>query len=229
MKIKKIGNALHIVTKDASAVMPMSTPQEIDQCVNTLIEVIYKASHENTELAKRVMDDQWVENYDISSSLPLLNDVMMNVPSHVSKSVKDSIQFAPNALQPQILKHFAHAISRVYKDAAEMALSTNDPTFLARSLLQKSVLIGRDVELLSEKLDEPLEKMKTVKQERVLRKSVLKEGVKQGETLAMAHYGTFDKDVLETARSIQKARDVTEILDKTKRKAVRNALRISSK
>jgi hypothetical protein len=125
------------------------------------------------------------------------------------------------------MKHFAQAISRVYKDAAEMVLSSNDSTLLARSLLQKSILIGRDVELLADKIDEPLEKMKAIKQERVLRKSVLRKGVEQGQLLAKAKYGEFDTDVLDTARSIQSARNVTEAKSNHKSKAIKNALRIS--
>ena len=227
MKIKQVGNALHIITKDASAVMPMTNKQETEKAINTLIEVIYQASHTNAELQKSVMDDNLVEGFETQSNLALLNDLMVNIPNHVVKSSKDSISYAPTALQPQVMKHFANAISRVYKDAAEMVLSANDTTLLARSLLQKSILIGRDVELLSDKLDEPLEKLKSIKQERILRKSVLKAGVKQGETLAMAHYGTFDKDVLDTARSIQKARNTAETKDKSKQKAIKDALRAS--
>lgn len=223
MKIKQVGNALHIVTQDASAVMPMTTKEETTKAINTLIEVIYQATHTNTELQKSVLSEDLVESFDTKDSQALLNDLMMNVPSHVVKSAKDSIAFAPSALQPQVLKHFATAISRVYKDAAEMVLSANDTTLLARSLLQKSILIGRDVELLNDAIDAPLEKMKAIKQERVLRKSVLKSGVSQGETMAKLKYGEFDNDVLDTARSIQKARNVSD----TKRKAIKDALRAS--
>lgn len=223
MKIKQVGNALHVVTKDSSAVMPMTTKEETAKVINTLIEVIYQATHTNTELQKSVMSEALVESFDTKDNQALLNDLMMNVPSHIVKSAKDSIAFAPSALQPQVLKHFANAIARTYKDAAEMVLSANDTTLLARSLLQKSILIGRDVELLSDAIDAPLEKMKSIKQERIMRKSVLKAGVSQGETMAKLKYGEFDKDVLDTARSIQKARNVTD----TKRKAIKDALRAS--
>lgn len=229
MKIKKVGNALHIVTKDASLVMPMTNDQETEKVINTLIETIYQASHVNAELQKSVMDDDLAENFSVEANLPLLNDLMMNVPSHVVKSAKESIQFAPSALQPQIMKHFANAIARTYKDCAEMVLNAPDGTLLARSLLQKSVLIGRDVELLSDKLDEPLQKMKSIKAERVMRKSVLAKGVAQGELLAMNRYGTFDKDVLDTAKSIQKARSTTQNEAKAKAKAIKNALRATQK
>lgn len=229
MKIKKIGNALHIVTGEDSVIVPMSTPSEIEKCTNTLIEVIYQVSHKNAELEKLVANDSLVESYDTKSSLPLLNDVLMNVPSHVSKSAKDAIQFAPSALQPQVIKQFANAISRVYKDAAEMILASDDSTLLARSLLQKSVMIGRDVELLADKLDEPLQKVKAIKFEREMRKSVLRKGVEQGKLQAMTHYGSFDKDVLETARSIQSARNVTEGKSQQKQKAIKDALRLAQK
>lgn len=229
MRIKKVGNALHINTDEGSSVLPMSTDAEITKCANTLIEVIYQLSHANKELEKRVMNDSFVGSYSVESNLPLLNDIMMNVPSHVSKSAKDSMQFAPSALQPQILKHFTNAISRVYKDAAEMVLSTNDTTLLARSLIQKSLLISRDVELLSDKLDEPLQKMKAIKQEREITKTVLRKGVEQGKLIAMTHYGSFDKEVLETARSIQSARNVTENRKETKNKAIKDALRVVNK
>jgi CxxC motif-containing protein len=208
MKIKKIGNALHINTEHGSSVMPMTTEAEVDKVINTLVEVIYQAKHTNTELTKSVSDDLLVESFDTADSKALLNDTLMNVPSHVVKSVSDSISFAPVSLQPQVIKHFANAISRVYKDCAEMVLNAPDGTLLARSLLQKSILIGRDVEMMNEKLDEPLNKMKSIKRERLLRKSVLKAGVEQGEILAKNHYGEFDNEVLETARTIQKARNV---------------------
>ena len=223
MKIRQVGNALHIVTKDASSVMPMDTKEDISKVINTLIEVIYKATHTNTELQKSVMDDSLVEGFETESNLALLNDLMMNVPTHITKSAKDSLEFSPSALQPQVMKSFATAISRVYKDCAEMANNTTDTTLLSRSLLQKSILISRDIDLLADKIDEPLNKLKSIKQERILRKSVLKDGVKQGEILAKTKYGEFNNDVLLTARSIQNAKD--KVLDKDK--AIKNAKRVS--
>lgn len=223
LKIKLIGEALHISTNGQSSIMPMTNKSETEKVINTLIEVIYTASHTNDELKKSVMDDDLIEGFDTSANLPLLNDLMMNVPSHITKSAKDSLEFSPSALQPQVMKSFANAISRVYKDCAEMANNTTDTTLLSRSLFQKSLLISRDVELLADKIEEPLNKLKSIKNERILRKSVLKEGVKQGEILTKAKYGEFDNNVLSTARSIQNAKD--KVLDMDV--AIKNAKRVS--
>jgi hypothetical protein len=110
-----------------------------------------------------------------------------------------------------------------------MVLECSDTNLLYRSLVQKSGFISRDVEMLSEKLDEPLEKVKRLQVERQLSKDILHRGVEQGKIATLAHYGTFDKDVLDTARSIQKARNTADIIDKRQKKAIKSAIKTSAK
>jgi hypothetical protein len=231
LKIKKIGNAIHFVNGDVSSVMPMTNEKETEVVINTLIEAVYQSTHKNEELQKSFdrSVDAIVTEYATEEIQPLLKDVTRNIPSYIVKSIDDSLSCAPKHLQGQVVKSHAIALARVYKDVAEMVLECSDTNLLYRSLVQKSGFITRDVEMLAEKLSEPLEKVKRLQVERQLSKDILHRGVEQGKIATLAHYGTFDKDVLDTARSIQKARNIASIIDKRQKKAIKSAIKTSAK
>jgi hypothetical protein len=93
--------------------------------------------------------------------------------------------------------------------------------------MAKSALLSRDLEMLADDIEAPLETVKTAKRDQMIKKSVSKDLFNQGATVTKLKYGTLDSDVLDIARGIQDARDVTKADKETLAKAIRTAKSIS--
>ena len=223
LKLKRVGNALHIINGDSVGTMPLTTSVEIHKAIDTMAEVVYQVTTANQELKKSVNSTDLVEEYSLSSIQSLFDDVTLNIPSHICADLTKALQNVPQHLQGQALKALATLTARVYSDAAEQILLADDTRLLSKSLAKKAVTIGKDVELVSAKLDEPLEKIKKVRYENAIRKDLLKKGVAQGELIAKTKYAGITADTLETAAAITKAKRVTADSKEKLAKSIRHA------
>lgn len=227
MKIKRVSNALHVITENGSSVMPMTNTQEINKAMDTLIEVIYQTSHANQELKKSVMDDTLVEQFDTTNITPLIGDVCLNIPSQIEKEINKAVSLSPSHLQGQLLKSMVNITAKIYADASEQIQLADDSRLLSKSLAAKANTLRKDLELMNEKLDEPLERVKRMKYERTVSKELLRKGVEQGDLLARIKYGTIDAETLETAAAISKAKEVIQDQKSNLDKAIKNARSVS--
>lgn len=227
LKIKRVSNAIHIITDTASAIMPMTTQQETMKAMDTLIETIYQISHVNADLQKSVMDGSVVESYETKSTDALFDDVTLNIPSHVCKDLRKALECAPSHLQGQILKAVASVTSKIYRDCAEQIIQADDATLLSKSLLKKSMTITKDIELLADKLDEPLMALKHAQYEKAVKKDLLSKGFQQGVTVTKAKLAGVDNEVIETATAIVKAKSVQADEKKSLSSAIKAAKRVS--
>lgn len=215
LKLKRVGQALTILTEDGSSIMPLVTQKDNEKCIDTLCEMIYRVSHRNSELQKSVMDDTLVESFATDETEALTEAVCMNIPSHLERDIEKALSFAPRHLQTQLLKQLAILTSKVFSDASEQVLLANDNMLLSKSLAAKSRTIVKDVDLLSEKLDESLEQIKRMNFEKSVKKELLRKGAEQGALAARSKYGTINQETLETAAAINKAKKV--VADKADR------------
>lgn len=215
MKIKRVSNALHVITENGSSVMPMTNTQEINKAMDTLIEVIYQTSHANQELKKSVMDDTLVEQFDTTNITPLIGDVCLNIPSQIEKEINKAVSLSPSHLQGQLLKSMVNITSKIYADASEQILLAQDIHLLSKSLVAKSNTLKKDLDLMADKLDEPLEVVKRMNFEKSVKKELLRKGAEQGALAARSKYGTINQETLETAAAINKAKKV--VADKADR------------
>jgi len=131
---------------------------------------------------------------------------------------------SPYHLQGQQLKSTVNAVASVYDELAQMLLASNGDTIsLARSLMAKSAHIKRDVELVSDFLDAPLNSIKRFKAEKELREDLMQKGAMREQ----AKLGTVNQEVLNLAKTIGNARKTTADIQERKDDAVKNAKRIA--
>ncbi len=226
LKLKRVAKALHIITPNGSSVLPMDNESNTNKAVDTLIEFCYKLSHTNAELQKSVMDDELVESFN-NSVEPLVDAVCLNIPSTIEKQIVSAISCAPSHLQGQLLKSMVEITAKIYADASEQIQLADDSRLLSKSLAAKANTLRKDLELMNEKLDEPLERVKRMKFERTVSKELLRKGAEQGDLAARAKYGTIDQETLETAAAINKAKEVIADKSDALDKAIKNARSVS--
>ncbi len=223
LKIEKQANNLIIKNDGDVSVLDVSTLANAHQVIATLSAALEKSTQANHDLQK-AMGHEMVEEYAIEKSLALFRDVTMNVPSQVSKGIKSSLSFAPSHLQGQVLKHVTKSMAQIYKDAAEMVMACDDTNLLYKSLIQKAAFILRDVELLSEKMDEPLERIQQIKLEKSMRNHILQKGISQGKAIAKAEgYVGIDAATLETAAALNKTKTVLKDNENRLNSAIKSA------
>jgi hypothetical protein len=230
LKIKTQENQLIITNEGEVSVMDISKVETAHKAIQTLSKALEQAVRSNVELQKTAYLEETPETFDIAGTEPLLRDVTMNVPSHVTKNIKSAMTFAPNHLQSQVVKNTVNALAQVYKDAGEMVLNCSDTTLLSKSLFQKSLLIKRDLELLEEQLDAPLNQIKAIKMEKQMRKDVLSKGIEQGKLIAKNQgYFGIDQDTLEIAAALNKTKSVLKEEAISQETAIANAFAVLNK
>ena len=228
LKIKKQNDHQLLISNDADVtLLEIGTLAGAHKAIDTLSSVILELRKANESIGANLQD--YPEAFSSESVEPLLRDVTMNIPSHITKSIKKSVETSPSHLQGETIKSVLQGIAQVYKDAGEMVMSCTDTTLLSKSLFQKSMLIKRDLELLEEQLNAPLEKIKLVKLEKSMRSQVLSKGIDQGRRLAKLEsgYAGIDQDTFDTAKALNKAKGVLKSKKSSLDEAIKSARRLS--
>jgi hypothetical protein len=209
LKIKKQSNQLIITNDGEVSILDVANLESAHKAIDVLSKALESTHRSNIDLQKASNVEERPESFDATSVEPLFRDLTMNVPSQVTKGVKSALNYAPSHLQSQVLKSAVESIAQVYKDAGEMVMNCSDTTLLSKSLFQKSMLIKRDIELLEDQLDAPLNQLKAIKLEKSMRSAILKKGIEQGKTIAKNQgYFGIDQETLETAAALNKTKSV---------------------
>lgn len=229
LKITQDSKNLIIKNSGDVSVVDISNLENAHKAIQTLASALMKTNQANADLQKSI-GDELPEGFDSEASFPLFRDLTLNIPSQVSKGIKSAMAYSPTHLQAQVLKNAVQSIAQVYKDAGEMIMNSTDTTLLSKSLFQKSMLIKRDLELLEEQLDAPLNQIKQIKMEKAMRSAILKKGIEQGKLIAKTEgYVGIDSETLEMASALNKTKKVLKDKHARNAQALESAKSVLSK
>lgn len=229
LKIKQSLNQL-IISNDGEVVtLPLDTLDNAKVVISTLSKAVQDCTAANAALQQSLVDD--TETYSLTQhSLALFNDATKNIASAIANHAKKSLETSPAHLHGVQLKSSTAAIAAVYDEVGAMLLNAtnqNDTITIAKSLMAKAAHIRRDVNLISEALDAPLENLKRIKAQKRLEKELVEKGIKIGsDRTKIALAGTMNSDVLDTAKAIVASRKVADLKRDRKAKAVAKALSV---
>ena len=227
LKLKRSKDQILVMTDDGHASLPL-TQESLYKSVDTLLEVVERLTHENKSLNSMRSED--AESFDTSMTKALLRDTTTHLTPATRNSVEASLAFSPSYLQAEALRNQVKAVANVYRDCADSVIASNGDTLaLGKALLAKSNAIIRDLDLLEGKLSEPLQKLKSIKMEKSMRKEVLQKGIEQGKMISNAQFSGMTTDTLETARALNMAKQVLKTESNAKEKIIKDAIKISRK
>jgi hypothetical protein len=225
VKIKRSNDHVIIMSSEGHAAMSLA-PDSLYKSVDTLLEFVERLTHENKSL--NMMRSEDAESYSVAETKALLRDTTTHLTPATRNSVEASLAFSPSYLQAESLRNQVKAMANVYRDCADSVIASNGDTLsVGKALLAKANAITRDLELLEGKLSEPLQKLKSIKMEKSMRKEILQKGIAQGKMISNAQFSGMTTDTLETARALNMAKQTLGSKKDAKAKIVKEALKIS--
>lgn len=226
LKIKQSNNNLVITNMGEAAVLDISTLENAKQAIGMLTKAYEQVYFINQSLKENAAT---TEEYSIKSIEPLFHDAFTNVPETVTKSAKDALKFTPPLLQGLAVEKQAELVRNIYNQLGNSLLQNSgvDTITLAKSYLAKAAHIQNDLSLLKDQLHASVSTLKSIQLEKKLKEEVEAKAIAKGEQRTKAKYGTLNEEVLDTARSIVKAKEITKQKQDTLDNAVKGALRLA--
>lgn len=222
LKLKRTQTELRIINGGDMVSLPLVNMSDAVVVIDTLTKAVTDVVYENEMLQKSMLNNE--ESYDTRSAEAVFNDVTKNVGSSISRGLKSALATSPYHLQGQQLKSTVNAVANVYDEIAQMLLASNNDTIaLARSLMAKSTHIKRDVELVTDFLDAPLNSIKRFKAEKELREELMQKGALREQ----AKLGTVDQDTIKLAKAIGNAKKQKSDAKESKDEAISKAKRVA--
>jgi predicted chitinase len=208
LKIKQQNSNLVITNMGEASVVDISTLENAKKAIGMLTKAYEQVYFANQALKENV---EATESYSIKGIEPLFADTFTNVPDTVTKAAKESLKFTPPLLQGLAVEKQAQLVMAVYNQLGNSLLQNSgvDTVTLAKSYLAKAAGIQNDLSLLKDQLHESVSTLKSIQLEKQLKKDIEEKAIAKGEQRTKAKYGTLNEEVLDTARSIVKAKELT--------------------
>jgi hypothetical protein len=201
LKIKQQNSNLVITNMGEASVLDISTLENAKKAIGMLTKAYEQVYFANQALKENV---EAAESYSIKGIEPLFADT-------VTKAAKESLKFTPPLLQGLAVEKQAQLVMAVYNQLGNSLLQNSgvDTVTLAKSYLAKAAGIQNDLSLLKDQLHESVSTLKSIQLEKQLKKDIEEKAIAKGEQRTKAKYGTLNEEVLDTARSIVKAKELT--------------------